>query len=167
MLPSQTPAWRRSGWSGFWLLILFIEINRKGKCLNIYINQEVRSVYCRTQGALLCSPGLGNDNNCFGKYAKDVSNVLNQVEESGNIPDMDRIWIKGWFPILFELSCIVSRCTSFGCCERQHLTGRISQVQAGRADERSYGALWHCQDLWGPVWGSLVERPLPGKFHCS
>jgi len=33
-----------------------------------------------------------------------------QVEESGNIPDMDRIWIKGWFPILFELSCIVSRC---------------------------------------------------------
>jgi brefeldin A-inhibited guanine nucleotide-exchange protein len=23
---------------------------------------------------------------------------------------VDRIWIKGWFPILFELSCIVSRC---------------------------------------------------------
>ena len=33
-----------------------------------------------------------------------------QVDESGSIPDMDRIWIKGWFPILFELSCIVSRC---------------------------------------------------------
>ena len=28
----------------------------------------------------------------------------------GHIPDNDRIWIKGWFPILFELSCIVSRC---------------------------------------------------------
>jgi brefeldin A-inhibited guanine nucleotide-exchange protein len=26
------------------------------------------------------------------------------------VPDVDRIWIKGWFPILFELSCIVSRC---------------------------------------------------------
>jgi len=33
-----------------------------------------------------------------------------QMEETGNIPDVDRIWIKGWFPILFELSCIVSRC---------------------------------------------------------
>jgi len=32
------------------------------------------------------------------------------LESSGNIPDVDRIWIKGWFPILFELSCIVSRC---------------------------------------------------------
>ena len=28
----------------------------------------------------------------------------------GHIPDVDRVWIKGWFPILFELSCIVSRC---------------------------------------------------------
>ena len=34
-----------------------------------------------------------------------------QTEDTpGQIPDVDRIWIKGWFPILFELSCIVSRC---------------------------------------------------------
>ena len=30
--------------------------------------------------------------------------------QQNKIPDTDRIWIKGWFPILFELSCIVSRC---------------------------------------------------------
>jgi len=31
-------------------------------------------------------------------------------DQPNKIPDTDRIWIKGWFPILFELSCIVSRC---------------------------------------------------------
>lgn len=39
------------------------------------------------------------------------------------------------------------------------------QVQTGREDSRSDCALWHCQDLWRPVWGSLVERPLPGKLQ--
>ena len=24
--------------------------------------------------------------------------------------DSDRIWVKGWFPVLFELSTIISRC---------------------------------------------------------
>ena len=49
-----------------------------------------------------------NDNTRSRAIAR-ISLLPNQVEESGNIPDMDRIWIKGWFPILFELSCIVSR----------------------------------------------------------
>lgn len=22
----------------------------------------------------------------------------------------DRVWVRGWFPILFELSCIITRC---------------------------------------------------------
>jgi len=39
-----------------------------------------------------------------------TDNSLNSVEHTGVIPDIDRIWIKGWFPILFELSCIISRC---------------------------------------------------------
>jgi hypothetical protein len=30
-------------------------------------------------------------------------------EELG-VAEADRIWVRGWFPILFELSCIVSRC---------------------------------------------------------
>jgi len=39
-----------------------------------------------------------------------VSSGGQDVDTPGHIPDVDRIWIKGWFPILFELSCIVSRC---------------------------------------------------------
>ena len=27
-----------------------------------------------------------------------------------NMPDDDRVWMRGWFPILFELSCIINRC---------------------------------------------------------
>ena len=27
-----------------------------------------------------------------------------------NVPEGDQVWMKGWFPILFELSCIINRC---------------------------------------------------------
>ncbi|GLH01180.1 Protein MON2 homolog [Gryllus bimaculatus] len=30
--------------------------------------------------------------------------------EDINVPEEDRVWVRGWFPLLFELSCIVSRC---------------------------------------------------------
>ena len=79
------------------------------------INQEVRPVHCWSQRTLLCPSGITLY--IFSLiWASRSNEVLFQVEESGNIPDMDRIWIKGWFPILFELSCIVSRwvaCSDF------------------------------------------------------
>jgi brefeldin A-inhibited guanine nucleotide-exchange protein len=31
-------------------------------------------------------------------------------EDLKNVPPEDRVWVKGWFPILFELSCIINRC---------------------------------------------------------
>lgn len=31
-------------------------------------------------------------------------------EDLKNIPQDDRVWMKGWLPILFELSCIINRC---------------------------------------------------------
>lgn len=31
------------------------------------------------------------------------------VEESA-VETQDRVWVKGWFPVLFELSRIVNRC---------------------------------------------------------
>ncbi|XP_046857714.1 brefeldin A-inhibited guanine nucleotide-exchange protein 1-like [Xenia sp. Carnegie-2017] len=31
------------------------------------------------------------------------------VEDAG-ISEQDRIWVKSWFPVLFELSCIINRC---------------------------------------------------------
>ena len=27
-----------------------------------------------------------------------------------NVPEDDRVWVKGWFPVLFELSCVINRC---------------------------------------------------------
>jgi brefeldin A-inhibited guanine nucleotide-exchange protein len=32
------------------------------------------------------------------------------AEDLKNVPESDRVWMKGWFPILFELSCIINRC---------------------------------------------------------
>ena len=30
--------------------------------------------------------------------------------EDGGVPEADKVWVKGWFPVLFELSCIINRC---------------------------------------------------------
>ena len=107
------------------------------------INQEVRPVHCWSQRTLLCPSGITLY--IFSLiWASRSNEVPFQVEESGNIPDMDRIWIKGWFPILFELSCIVSRYVGRMlklCTLDSHLS---HQVQARRANARSHSALWYC-----------------------
>lgn len=36
----------------------------------------------------------------FKEYTSDDMNVAPE----------DRVWVRGWFPILFELSCIINRC---------------------------------------------------------
>ena len=30
--------------------------------------------------------------------------------EDAGISDTDRVWVRGWFPVIFELSCIINRC---------------------------------------------------------
>lgn len=30
--------------------------------------------------------------------------------EDVSVCEEDRVWVRGWFPILFELSCIITRC---------------------------------------------------------
>ncbi|XP_011304775.1 brefeldin A-inhibited guanine nucleotide-exchange protein 2 [Fopius arisanus] len=32
------------------------------------------------------------------------------MDENGMVSEEDRAWVRGWFPLLFELSCVVSRC---------------------------------------------------------
>ncbi|XP_047370961.1 brefeldin A-inhibited guanine nucleotide-exchange protein 2 [Vespa velutina] len=32
------------------------------------------------------------------------------MDDSGIVLEEDRAWVRGWFPLLFELSCVVSRC---------------------------------------------------------
>ena len=31
-------------------------------------------------------------------------------EQLMNVSEDDRVWVRGWFPVLFELSCIINRC---------------------------------------------------------
>jgi len=40
---------------------------------------------------------------CFKIFAEHFTEELSSIEEDG-------VWVRGWFPLLFELSCIVSRC---------------------------------------------------------
>uniref|UniRef100_A0A669EQL5 ARF guanine nucleotide exchange factor 1 n=1 Tax=Oreochromis niloticus TaxID=8128 RepID=A0A669EQL5_ORENI len=45
------------------------------------------------------------------KYVSDRPQVnTNYTSDDMNVAPEDRVWVRGWFPILFELSCIINRC---------------------------------------------------------
>ncbi|GAB6029023.1 Brefeldin A-inhibited guanine nucleotide-exchange protein 1 [Chamberlinius hualienensis] len=45
------------------------------------------------------------------KYVADKPQMFREHNmEDVYIPEDDRVWVKGWFPIYFELSCIINRC---------------------------------------------------------
>uniref|UniRef100_A0A4W4GBQ3 SEC7 domain-containing protein n=1 Tax=Electrophorus electricus TaxID=8005 RepID=A0A4W4GBQ3_ELEEL len=46
------------------------------------------------------------------KYVSDRPQVSQEYYTSDdmNVAPEDRVWVRGWFPILFELSCIINRC---------------------------------------------------------
>uniref|UniRef100_A0AAQ5YCA3 SEC7 domain-containing protein n=1 Tax=Amphiprion ocellaris TaxID=80972 RepID=A0AAQ5YCA3_AMPOC len=37
-------------------------------------------------------------------------NIRHYTSDDMNVAPEDRVWVRGWFPILFELSCIINRC---------------------------------------------------------
>ncbi|XP_053393840.1 brefeldin A-inhibited guanine nucleotide-exchange protein 1-like isoform X3 [Mercenaria mercenaria] len=46
-------------------------------------------------------------------HTKDADYAMMFKEHTGddlNVPESDRVWVKGWFPVLFELSCVINRC---------------------------------------------------------
>lgn len=48
--------------------------------------------------------------NC-AKYVYENPEMFREhSSEDGCIPEADKVWVKGWFPVLFELSCIINRC---------------------------------------------------------
>ncbi|VDK79873.1 unnamed protein product [Litomosoides sigmodontis] len=49
----------------------------------------------------LCATYVSNNQQQF---------VEHQWEDSANLQDAQRIFLRGWFPIMFELSCIIGRC---------------------------------------------------------
>uniref|UniRef100_A0A8B9FKJ0 ADP ribosylation factor guanine nucleotide exchange factor 1 n=1 Tax=Amazona collaria TaxID=241587 RepID=A0A8B9FKJ0_9PSIT len=45
------------------------------------------------------------------KYVSDRPQVSSEyTSDDMNVAPEDRVWVRGWFPILFELSCIINRC---------------------------------------------------------
>ncbi|XP_052337630.1 brefeldin A-inhibited guanine nucleotide-exchange protein 2-like isoform X1 [Oncorhynchus keta] len=45
------------------------------------------------------------------KYVADRPQALREyTSDDMNVAPGDRVWVRGWFPILFELSCIINRC---------------------------------------------------------
>ncbi|XP_062897468.1 brefeldin A-inhibited guanine nucleotide-exchange protein 2-like isoform X1 [Mobula hypostoma] len=45
------------------------------------------------------------------KYVFERPQVLKEyTSDDMNVVPRDRVWVRGWFPILFELSCIINRC---------------------------------------------------------
>uniref|UniRef100_A0A8C3TZL4 ADP ribosylation factor guanine nucleotide exchange factor 1 n=1 Tax=Catharus ustulatus TaxID=91951 RepID=A0A8C3TZL4_CATUS len=45
------------------------------------------------------------------KYVSDRPQVQSEyTSDDMNVAPEDRVWVRGWFPILFELSCIINRC---------------------------------------------------------
>ncbi|XP_072259359.1 brefeldin A-inhibited guanine nucleotide-exchange protein 2 isoform X2 [Pyxicephalus adspersus] len=45
------------------------------------------------------------------KYVAEKPQALREyTSDDMNVAPGDRVWVRGWFPILFELSCIINRC---------------------------------------------------------
>lgn len=48
------------------------------------------------------------------KFVADRPQILQEhtgdQEQLANVSEQDRLWVRGWFPVLFELSCIINRC---------------------------------------------------------
>ena len=45
----------------------------------------------------------------IGHYV-DLQMFKEHLSEDGGMTETDRIWVRGWFPVIFELSCIINRC---------------------------------------------------------
>ncbi|XP_021363171.1 brefeldin A-inhibited guanine nucleotide-exchange protein 1-like isoform X5 [Mizuhopecten yessoensis] len=48
--------------------------------------------------------------NCAKYVAEKPHMFRDHAGDEINVPEEDRVWVKGWFPVLFELSCVINRC---------------------------------------------------------
>lgn len=48
--------------------------------------------------------------NCAKYVAEKPHLFRDHAGEEMNVPEEDRVWVRGWFPVLFELSCVINRC---------------------------------------------------------
>ncbi|XP_048255616.1 brefeldin A-inhibited guanine nucleotide-exchange protein 1-like isoform X2 [Haliotis rufescens] len=48
--------------------------------------------------------------NCAKYVAEKPHMFRDHTGEEVSVPEDDREWVRGWFPVLFELSCVINRC---------------------------------------------------------
>uniref|UniRef100_A0A8C7U677 ADP-ribosylation factor guanine nucleotide-exchange factor 2 (brefeldin A-inhibited) n=1 Tax=Oncorhynchus mykiss TaxID=8022 RepID=A0A8C7U677_ONCMY len=90
------------------------------------------------------------------KYVADRPQALREyTSDDMNVAPGDRVWVRGWFPVLFELSCIINRC---------HLDIRTRGLTVMFEIMKSYGHTfekhwWH--DLFRVVFRIFHNMKLP------
>ncbi|CAG7719826.1 unnamed protein product [Allacma fusca] len=95
-----------------------------------------------------------------GKYVHTKPQLL--IEHSMDeiaVAEEDRIWVRGWFPILFELSCIVNRCK---------LDVRTRALTVMFEIIKTYGGCFHChwwKDLFQILFRIFDNMKLPEQHH--
>jgi brefeldin A-inhibited guanine nucleotide-exchange protein len=47
---------------------------------------------------------------CARHVYENPNMFKDHFSEDAGISEADRVWVRGWFPVVFELSCIINRC---------------------------------------------------------
>uniref|UniRef100_A0A668RTB0 SEC7 domain-containing protein n=1 Tax=Oreochromis aureus TaxID=47969 RepID=A0A668RTB0_OREAU len=91
------------------------------------------------------------------KYVSDRPQALREyTSDDMNVAPGDRVWVRGWFPILFELSCIINRC-KLDVRTRSGLTVMFEIMKSyGHTFEKHW---WH--DLFRIVFRIFDNMKLP------
>uniref|UniRef100_A0A8C5K947 ADP ribosylation factor guanine nucleotide exchange factor 2 n=1 Tax=Jaculus jaculus TaxID=51337 RepID=A0A8C5K947_JACJA len=85
----------RSGWKNIFAVFHQAASDHDGNIVELAF---------QTTGHIVCK--------CLCSLPSDVPlQVLQEyTSDDMNVAPGDRVWVRGWFPILFELSCIINRC---------------------------------------------------------
>ncbi len=46
----------------------------------------------------------------FNSFTQMFKEHIGDPDQKVTVSEEDRVWVRGWFPVLFELSCIINRC---------------------------------------------------------
>ncbi|XDV47075.1 hypothetical protein PO909_016806 [Leuciscus waleckii] len=91
------------------------------------------------------------------KYVSDRPQAFKDcTSDDMNVAPEDRVWVRGWFPILFELSCIINRCKL-----DVRTRGLTVMFEVMKTYGHTYEKHWW-QDLFRIVFRIFDNMKLPG-----
>lgn len=113
-----TPAWRLS--DSYDTALNTSQKGHRWEQLSCDSTGSIRWQLCNKMMAFICRflcvlCGLFKNNNNITLYeflscCVPVQTLREYTSDDMNVAPGDRVWVRGWFPILFELSCIINRC---------------------------------------------------------